>query len=106
MIVGRYFPISTSDPHAFRWDGQQFTDLGQGWATAISDTGFVSGHHYTAWVWSPISGVRTDLGTLGGNGSQGLGINNQVSWWVSPTWRPASRCTACGRMRPVCTTWG
>jgi probable HAF family extracellular repeat protein len=56
------------------------TDVGPGVGFGINDSGQVTGRSSNAFVWTPttpggVTGAMTDLGTLGGTSSSGIGIN-------------------------------
>lgn len=82
QVVGfAFFP-----ERAFLYDGGQMQDLGSldggALAFAINDGSQVTGESGRAFLWDSVNGMQ-DLGTLGGSGSIGRGINNTgkiVGW--------------------------
>ena len=82
QVVGfTFFP-----ERAFLYDGGQMQDLGRldlgALAFAINDASQVTGESGHAFLWDSVNGMQ-DLGTLGGSGSTGRGINNTgkiVGW--------------------------
>jgi probable HAF family extracellular repeat protein len=82
QIVGTVGPSSGGDyPFILSGGVATLIGAGQGWASAISNAGDVTGavQHAAgqprrAFLYS--AGMLTDLGTLGGSQSQGLGIND------------------------------
>lgn len=84
-VAGTAYDAYYAAPHAFLYDGTKGIDIGAlgglgATALAINDTDHVAGYitagDYFDRAFHYANGVMTDLGTLGGHYSYGIGINN------------------------------